>query len=173
MQMEAEAFGQAKDTKHRGHVQLSFESKLQCSLQDFSGNNFRKDFCELCEIFKMFLIDMSQMMHYHCINRFTSLLARVMCKAKSSANSFSAGHKWSSVGVQQWQLLFWIQLLHQSAPPSDPHILPCLSQAGRAWSPKPPPLGEPTTLLGQLNSPGTPSAQFTSAQTLPPLLNVW
>lgn len=28
MQMEAEAFGKAKNTKHRGHVQLPFESKL-------------------------------------------------------------------------------------------------------------------------------------------------
>lgn len=28
MQMEAEAFGKAKDTKHREYLQLSFESKL-------------------------------------------------------------------------------------------------------------------------------------------------
>lgn len=66
-----------------------------------------------------------------------------------------------------------VQLLHQPAPSADPQILQCLSQAGGTWSPKPPPLGEPTTLLGQLNTRGTPSAQFSSAQSLPPLLNVW
>lgn len=66
-----------------------------------------------------------------------------------------------------------VQLFHQSALSAVPQILQYLSQAGRTWSPKPPPLTEPTTLLGQLNTRGTPSAQFTSARSLPPLLNVW